>query len=998
MPPSSHSRIAALAAATVTVVGLSTATPAVAAPPTPPGVSTAWRNGAFQLDRHAVVSRANVVLGGPNLANTESLPVGNGSLGAAVWAAGGFTAQLNRVDTFPDRKSPGQVTIPGLAKLVNAPDFAAHLDLYDGVLTETGGGLTARVYVRADTDQLVVDVTGADPNAVQTAQGFLWSGRSPQAQASGSIGTLAETWVDGPPAGGGKTFGSLLALTAGGRDVTSSVVDAQKVQVSFKPNADGAFRVVVGSPKWTGGDAAKTAKKLLNNAASTGDADKAHLKWWHDFWAKADPMRIESSDGSGQYLEALRTIYLYQEASLNRGAYPGTQAGVANLFSFSQDRQDWVPADYWFWNLRMQIAANLSSGVPDLNTAFFDLYTSNLSAIEAWTKAKVPGSAGACVPETMRFDGTGYYTGANPEENASCDALVAPTYNSLTYTTGAEVSLWLWQAYQHNGDTAFLLKGYPLMKSAARFLLSIAKVGPDGLLHSTSNAHETQWNVTDPVTNVAAMQALFPVVASAAEALHTDADFARQLRTAATKVPPLPRTDAATHSQVLTPADDAAGQDVIAYSTQPAAPLNNGENLDLEPSYAYGLIGDDSGPLTALAKRSYDARRFRIAAEWNYDGLSAARLGLASEVKTNLVETTKKYQVFPSGMGNLFGSAGANPYNEETGIVAANLNEALVQDYDGLLRIAPAWPSDWNVDGTVSVRHNSKVDVQVRAGVPVTVVLEAGDNAPVKVRNPWPGQSIKVVDADTGRTVVAPTTAGQITVNTTCGHKYLIEKSDAPFTALPFAAVTGTAATSAKHFGPVKIGLDKPVLANSLAETFNNVAVTADDNTGPGNIDGGGASMSATALANVGVTAGGQVSHGGLTFTWPSQSGSGTPDNTVANSQSIVLGGSGDTLGFLVTAAYGTAGGTGTVVYTDGTTQEFTLTSPDWFGGSGDVAFQAAYQNRQGNTTYQGIADVYFVSVPLQAGKTTSRVRLPAGSAAATAGTPSLHVFAMARG
>jgi len=190
---------------------------------------------------------------------------------------------------------------------------------------------------------------------------------------------------------------------------------------------------------------------------------------------------------------------------------------------------------------------------------------------------------------------------------------------------------------------------------------------------------------------------------------------------------------------VLTPADDAAGQDVIACSTQPAAQLNNGENLDLEPSYAY--------------------------------------------------------------MGNLFGSAGANPYNEETGIVAANLNEAPAQE-------------------------------------------------------------------------PRPSTSG--------------------------------------------------------------------------------------------------------------------PSRSVRTSRCC---GSGTTLGFLVTAAYGTAGGTGTVVYTDGTTQEFTLTSPDWFGGSGDVAFQAAYRNRQGDTTYQGI-----VGVPLQAGKTTSRVRLPAGSSTATAGTPSLHVFAMARG
>jgi hypothetical protein len=266
------------------------------------------------------------------------------------------------------------------------------------------------------------------------------------------------------------------------------------------------------------------------------------------------------------------------------------------------------------------------------------------------------------------------------------------------------------------------------------------------------------------------------------------------------------------------------------------------------------------------------------------------------------------------------------------------------------------------------------------------------------VRSPWAGQRVQVVDAGTGRTVVRPTTADRFTIPTLTGHKYLIEKTAEPFTSLPFAKVTGTAATSARHLGPVRIGLDRAVVANTLAETYGNVAVTADDNTNPGNIDGGGASMSATALADAGVTAGGPVGHGGLTFTWPAQAGTGAPDNTVANGQTILLGSTGATLGFLVTGAYGTAGGTGTITYTDGTTQEFTLTSPDWFGGAGDVAITSAYQNRQGNTQYQGIADVYYVGVPLQAGKTTARVRLPAGSPVATAGTPSLHVFAMARG
>ena len=57
------------------------------------------------------------------------------------------------------------------------------------------------------------------------------------------------------------------------------------------------------------------------------------------------------------------------------------------------------------------------------------------------------------------------------------------------------------------------------------------------------------------------------------------------------------------------------------------------------------------------------------------------------------------------------------------------------------------------------------------------------------------------------------------------------------------------------------------------------------------------------------------------------------------------------------------------------------------FGGAGDAAFTAAYQNRQGNTTYQGMADVYYVGVLVRAGKIASQVRLPAGGSTATPGT-----------
>src|SRR5205823_883243 len=160
-------------------------------------------------------------------------------------------------------------------------------------------------------------------------------------------------------------------------------------------------------------------------------------------------------------------------------------------------------------------------------------------------------------------------------------------------STGAEVSLFSWQTYLATDDADFLRQNYPVLAGWARFMLSYAKPGSAGFLHtSPSNAHETQWDVSDPTTDIAAMTAVFPVVIQAAQRLHRDADLVGRLRTALPKILPYPRTDAATQRQQLTPAADITGQDVLGMSYQQSAPTHNVENLGLEPVWPFGLIGD----------------------------------------------------------------------------------------------------------------------------------------------------------------------------------------------------------------------------------------------------------------------------------------------------------------------------------------------------------------------------------------------------------------------
>ena len=174
------------------------------------------------------------------------------------------------------------------------------------------------------------------------------------------------------------------------------------------------------------------------------------------------------------------------------------------------------------------------------------------------------------------------------------------------------------------------------------------------------------------------------------------------------------------------------------------------------------------------------------------------------------------------------------------------------------------------------------------------------------------------------------------------------------------------------------------------------MGTTDDANPGAGDIDGSGSSISAQALAAAGVTPGGTVTAGGLTFTWPS-GGTGQPDNAVASGQGFDLTGSGNTLGFLLTATYGPASGTGQVVYSDGSTQPFTITAPDWFSGgtSPDIAITTAYRNRPTGRDNHPVF-VFLAKVALDPAKTVQAVVLPDVSPPVpVARVPSLHVFAV---
>ena len=132
--------------------------------------------------------------------------------------------------------------------------------------------------------------------------------------------------------------------------------------------------------------------------------------------------------------------------------------------------------------------------------------------------------------------------------------------------------------------------------------------------------------------------------------------------------------------------------------------------------------------------------------------------------------------------------------------------------------------------------------------------------------------------------------------------------------------------------------------SRSLASAFDNAGIASDDALTVADIDGSRSSLSAQALASVGLTPGAVVTYDGVAFTWPDTE-PGNKDNVVASGQTVLLSGAGSRLAFLGTSTWGEGKGEGTVVYADGTRQAFSVAVPDWYGANSSAAVVVPYRH-----------------------------------------------------
>ncbi|MEU3605366.1 NEW3 domain-containing protein [Streptomyces sp. NPDC035033] len=179
----------------------------------------------------------------------------------------------------------------------------------------------------------------------------------------------------------------------------------------------------------------------------------------------------------------------------------------------------------------------------------------------------------------------------------------------------------------------------------------------------------------------------------------------------------------------------------------------------------------------------------------------------------------------------------------------------------------------------------------------------------------------------------------------------------------------------------------------NLAAAYNNVGVTDESDTRPGDYDGEGNSFSAQKLAAVGLRPGATVKALGAELRWPDVP-AGTRNNVSTTGQAVALDGSGSRLVLLGSGVTSGAAGTATVYYTDGTSGTGSFGFPNWSfdpanAHGATLVASSDGRNRPGGYGNAGIAyRVFAHSIPLDPAKRVEFVVLPSNG--------NIHLFDMA--
>ena len=501
------------------------------------------------------------------------------------------------------------------------------------------------------------------------------------------------------------------ALPPGGGRIVDKVTAGRADGFLFDTYPGNSLRWIVGSAELVVRDVLPTGEWV--HVAATLDASSGELALFLD--------GREVARSAGEHLDDAATVsraYALQRwvtACAGRGRYPikfnGSLFTVPAEGKFGDaDYRRWGPG-YWWQNTRLPYLSLCASGDTELMRPLFRLYAEDLLDLHRFRTRKYTGHGGAFVPECLYFWGPTFTAtyGWTPFAERGEDKLQESPWHKWEWVSGLELVWMMLDFAEHTGDEDFVRE---LLVPTARGILTFfdehSPLDENGKLVMTpSQALETWWDCTNPMPEVAGLQAVTRRLLQLPETLASEdeRDFWRRVQA---ETPPLPTWEK-DGVLLLAPAERFEAK-------------SNVENPELYAVFPFQLVSFAKS--AELGRRTLAARWDRGSSGWRQDDLFMTHLGLAEEARVNLVARARAQHTgsrFPAFFGPNYDWV---PDQDHGGVLMRTLQTMLMQTEGRTIYLTPAWPESWEADFRLHAPFQTTLTGKVRAGRIVDLVVD----------------------------------------------------------------------------------------------------------------------------------------------------------------------------------------------------------------------------------------------------------------------------------
>ncbi len=684
-------------------------------------------------------------------------------------------------------------------------ETSQHLSCYDGLVSLSGQGIKTRTLVWNEQDVLAIEISDERPRPepIRINLRMLRPARfqklnhraTSRLEPRGVRLVLTQAFEEAD-----YYCGTALVVGTAGR--AARFAQTREDEISLVVEAGkGAFTVFAASAASFDKERslADEAMRQLEAAEKLGFERllSANQAWWRDFWS-GNFIQLHSADGVADEVERNYTYYLYVMASASRGKYPAKFNGM--LWSTGGDTRQWG-GQYWGANQGCLYNGLFPTGRWELLDPMFDMYTamiesSEVAAVQQW------GSQGIFFPETLAFNGLArlpddiaaemrdlyllrkpwaaasakfrdYARGRQPHSSRWnwngggkwTDARWEPEergggpYGPVTHilSRGGKVAYQFWQRYEFTQDRDWLRdRAYPVLKGVVEFYRNFPnlKKGPDGKYHLHHvNSNESVWGGRDPDEEIAAMRGLLPATIRASEILDLDAEMRPVWRELLQNLAPL-----AASTDTEAGVAERGGAPAHWIRALPPIVRGNGNgrpDQNTMPIWFFDLctLENPDAATRETADRTFDGyfptgvgpgTRVGVLSKL---AVTAAMMGRAEYVRYLLPNQIlgQESEVLANRMDLREGSQTTSV--QRLGRAADALHNALCQSVGAgpaeppVIRVFPAWPSDWEATFRLLARGGFVVGSSIRGGRVDRIEIQSLKGGQCRVRSPWGGQA-----------------------------------------------------------------------------------------------------------------------------------------------------------------------------------------------------------------------------------------------------------------